>query len=101
LHSNLPEKKKAIMAIPPEPYRQKIAKECAGLHEQQAPGTQEMKHSHLPSGLQRGIPFIISADWSAEEALAVFEILNDLREVIWNRYQFAIQDLLKEQRCLV
>lgn len=57
-----------------------------------------MSHSNLPSGLQRGLPLIVSADWSAEEALAVFELLNDLREVIWDHYQIPIQALLKKQR---
>jgi hypothetical protein len=57
-----------------------------------------MNHSNLPSGLQRGLPFIVSADWSPEEALAVFELLNDLRDVIWQKYQVPIQALLKKQR---
>ena len=57
-----------------------------------------MSHSNLPSGLQRGLPFIVSADWSAEEALAVFELLDDLRDVIWSHYQIPIQTLLKKQR---
>jgi hypothetical protein len=57
-----------------------------------------MSHSNLPSGLQRGLPFIVSADWSPEEALAVFELLNDLRDVIWEKYQLPIQGLLKKQR---
>jgi hypothetical protein len=30
--------------------------------------------------------------------LAVIELLDDLREVIWQRYQVPIQDLLREQR---
>lgn len=57
-----------------------------------------MKHWQLPSGLQRGIPFIIQDDWSPEQALAVVELLDDLREVIWNRYQIPLQELLREQR---
>lgn len=52
---------------------------------------------HLPSGLQRGLPLLIAADWSAEEALAVFELLTDLREVIWRQYQIPIQTLLQQQ----
>ena len=58
-----------------------------------------MKHWQLPSGLQRGIPFIIQEDWSPEQALAVVELLDDLREVIWARYQIPLQSLLREQRC--
>lgn len=58
-----------------------------------------MKHRLLPSGLQRGIPFVIQEDWSPEQALAVVELLDDLREVIWARYQIQLQELLREQRC--
>ena len=58
-----------------------------------------MKPWLLPSGSQRGIPFIIQEDWSSEQALAVVELLDDLREVICNRYQIPLQNLLREQRC--
>jgi hypothetical protein len=57
-----------------------------------------MSRLHLPSGLKHGLPFLIPEDWSAEQALAVFELLDDLREVIWQRYQVSIQSLLEEQR---
>ena len=57
-----------------------------------------MKPSILPSGLQRGISFLIQEDWTPEQALAVIELLNDLREVIWQRYQLPLQELLHEQR---
>ena len=57
-----------------------------------------MKPWLLPSGLQRGIPFIIPEDWPAEQSLAVIELLDDLREVIWNRYQHQLQNELREQR---
>ena len=57
-----------------------------------------MKPWRLPSGLQRGIPFIIQEDWSPEQALAVIELLDDLREVIWNRYQQQLQQELRKQR---
>ena len=58
-----------------------------------------MKPWHLPSGLQRGIPFIIQDDWSPEQALAVVELLDDLREVIWNRYQLQLHEQPRDQRC--
>jgi hypothetical protein len=58
-----------------------------------------MKPGLLPSGLQRGIPFLVQDNWSAEQALAVIELLDDLREVIWQRYQFPLQELLREQHC--
>ena len=56
-----------------------------------------MKPWLLPSGRQRGIPFILPDDWTPEQALAVFELLDDLRELIWDHYQIPIQDLLREQ----
>lgn len=58
-----------------------------------------MKPWLLPSGRQRGIPFILPDHWTPEQALAVFELLDDLRELIWAHYQIPIQDLLREQ-CL-
>lgn len=69
--------------------------------EQQTLEVKKLMRSHLPSGRQRGFPFVIAADWSAEEALAAFEMLNDLCEVIWNHYQIPIQALLQQQRCPV
>lgn len=57
-----------------------------------------MKPRLLPSGLQRGIPFLIQENWSPDQALAVIELLDDLRELIWQRYQVPMQDLLREQR---
>jgi hypothetical protein len=56
-----------------------------------------MKPWLLPSGRQRGLPFILPEDWTPQQALAVFELLDDLRELIWVHYQIPIQDLLREQ----
>ena len=42
---------------------------------------------------------IIPADWSAEQALATFELLNDLMERIWTRYAPDIQALIRQQQC--
>lgn len=52
----------------------------------------------LPSGLQHGIPFILDPDWSPEQALAVVELLDDLREVIWRRYELQIFELKRQQQ---
>ena len=41
---------------------------------------------------------IIPADWSAEQALATFELLNDLMERIWTRYASDIQALIRQQQ---
>ena len=59
-----------------------------------------MKPLLLPSGIQRGVPFIFPDNWTPEEALAVVEILDDLREMIWAHYQIPLHDLLRERRLL-
>jgi len=56
-----------------------------------------MKPWLLPSGLQRGVPFILPDDWTPEQALAMVELLDDLRERIWAHYQIPLHDLLREQ----
>ena len=35
--------------------------------------------------------------WTPETALAVFELINDLRDQIWSRYAIDIQDALRRQ----
>jgi hypothetical protein len=37
-------------------------------------------------------------DWTPEQALAVFELLDDLRERIWVHYQLEIAEQLREER---
>ena len=37
-------------------------------------------------------------DWSPEQAVAVFEILDELREQVWARYGLQIQQVLRDQR---
>ena len=39
-------------------------------------------------------PFEIPDHWSAQEALAVYELLNDIAEQIWERYDLQIIELL-------
>jgi hypothetical protein len=53
---------------------------------------------HLPSGLQRGLPFLIQDDWTPAQACAVVELLDDLREVICSHYQLQIQQYLQDDR---
>jgi len=57
-----------------------------------------MKNYHQRSGLNIGLDFLISTDWTPEQAWAVVELLDDLRERIWNHYLIPIQDLLREER---
>jgi hypothetical protein len=35
--------------------------------------------------------------WTPETALAVFELINDLRDQIWSRYAIDVQDELRRQ----
>ena len=57
-----------------------------------------MKKYYQPSGLNTGLGFLIDKNWTPEQALAVFELLDDLRERIFNHYQIPIHELLKEER---
>lgn len=42
---------------------------------------------------------LIPTHWSAEEALAVFEFIDELREAIWSRYNVTIIEQLRAERC--
>ncbi|MBF6989314.1 hypothetical protein [Cupriavidus sp. IK-TO18] len=57
-----------------------------------------MTHLHLPSGITNGLDFLIPDNWSPEQALAVVELIDDLRERICAHYQLALHDLLSAQR---
>lgn len=57
-----------------------------------------MKPWLLPSGRPRGIAFLLPDDWTPEQALAVLELLDDLREVIWQHYLIPVQELLADER---
>ena len=57
-----------------------------------------MKRRQLPSGIPRGLDFLIPDNWSADQALAVVELINDLRERICMHYQLALHELQREQR---
>jgi hypothetical protein len=58
-----------------------------------------MKLPSSSTGLPRPIPLDIPADWTPEQALAVVELLDDLRERIWVHYDVKLFELLREQ-CL-
>jgi len=51
----------------------------------------------MPTHL-RPIIIEIPATWTPEQALAVFEILDEMKEKIWMRYDYQIQSLLQEQQ---
>lgn len=57
-----------------------------------------MKDPHQPSGIRRGLSFLIQDDWTPEQAQAVFEVLDDLRERIWEHYAIPLQELYRQQR---
>ena len=57
-----------------------------------------MKGYYLPSGLRRGLEFLIDPDWSPEQALAVIELLDDLRDRIWSHYERVLQQRLRDDR---
>ena len=46
----------------------------------------------------RKIELVIPTYWSPEEALAVFELIDDIREKIWDHYGTRLQELIAEQR---
>ena len=52
---------------------------------------------HQPSGLRRGSKFFIDPAWSPEQALAVVELLDDLRERIWAHYAIALSEEYRNQ----
>lgn len=56
------------------------------------------RRAHLPSGLSRGLELLIDADWSPQQAFAVFELISDLRARIWMRYGVELHELIREQR---
>jgi hypothetical protein len=47
---------------------------------------------------RRPITVEIPVTWTPEQALAVYELLDELRERIWEIYGFRLQDLLREQQ---
>lgn len=57
-----------------------------------------MKRHYPPSGLHRGLELLIDPDWSPEQALAVVELLDDLRDRIWTHYELALVSKLREER---
>lgn len=57
-----------------------------------------MKTYYQSSGLNNGLDLLIDKDWTPEQALAVFELLDDLRDLIFSYYQYPIQELLKDKQ---
>ena len=57
-------------------------------------------HARAPhtAGLPLAIPLPIPTYWTPEQAIAVFELIDDLRERIWSFYQVDLQQLTRQQR---
>ena len=59
-----------------------------------------MTRIHQPSGLQRGIDVLIESHWSPEQAVAVVELLDDLRNRIWAHYELLLLDHYRNDRVM-
>jgi hypothetical protein len=57
-----------------------------------------MKHSHPPSGIKQGLELLIDPSWSPEQAMAVIDLLDDLRDRIWSHYEIVLQQKLRDER---
>ncbi|WP_069352758.1 hypothetical protein [Burkholderia cenocepacia] len=52
----------------------------------------------LPSGRRRGLPFVVPDDWTPEQALAVFELLDDLLATVTDFYGDQLHEQLRDLR---
>ncbi len=57
-----------------------------------------MKTYHPPSGLQAGLELLIDPQWTPEQAIAVIELLDDLRDRIWAHYELVLLEHYREDR---
>ena len=57
-----------------------------------------MSRHHSSSERERTLPFGIAADWTPEQAFAVVELLDELRELIYTHYLHQIQDQMRTDR---
>jgi len=57
-----------------------------------------MRQYPQPSGLQDGLDFLINSEWTPEQAYAVFQLLDDLRDRIVAKYELPITELMREER---
>ncbi|KVR24904.1 hypothetical protein WK13_32375 [Burkholderia ubonensis] len=52
----------------------------------------------LPSGRRSGLSFLLPDDWTPEQALAAYELLDDLLAVIGDFYGVQLHEQLQQQR---
>ena len=57
-----------------------------------------MKCYHPPSGLRHGLDMLIDPQWSPEQAMAVVELLDDLRDRIWAHYESVLLEKYRDER---
>ena len=57
-----------------------------------------MKLYHPPSGIQQGLELLINPNWSLDKAMAVIELIDDLRDRIWSHYEIVMQQKLRDER---
>ena len=60
-----------------------------------------MSRHHGPSDREPTLPFGIASDWTPEQAFAVVEMLDELRELIYAHYLQQIQDHLRADRRII
>jgi hypothetical protein len=55
-----------------------------------------MKSFFQTSGLTKGLEVLIDVEWTPDQASAVIELLDDIRDRIWEHYQLPIIALRRE-----
>lgn len=58
----------------------------------------KIRHLEQPSGTTDDIPLLIDANLSTEQAVAIFELIDDLREQIVRHYAPQIQEFYRRNR---
>ena len=56
----------------------------------------KIRHLQQPSGITEGIPLLVDAHWTPEQAVAVIELLDDLREQILRHYAPQVQTYYRD-----
>ncbi len=57
-----------------------------------------MKLYYPPSGITQGLELLIDPNWTPEQAMAVIELIDDLRDRIWSHYEIVLQQKFREER---
>jgi hypothetical protein len=57
-----------------------------------------MTATHQPSGLKQGLALLINPNWSPAQAMAVIELLDDLRDRIWMHYETVLHGKYRQER---